>query len=168
MPGRFDDGFHAADLASDVLGRGNSSRLYQKLVKEKQVFNSLSAFTMGTIDPGLLVVNGRAREGVDLKEAEKHLDEVVYGFAEGGVADRELEKVKNQALSTLEFGEVEVLNRAMNLAFSALSGNPHLVNRERDMIEVVGPNDINRMARQILKEENSSVLYYNRANEKGN
>ena len=103
-----------------------------------------------------------------MKEAEKHLDEVVYGFAEGGVADRELEKVKNQALSTLEFGEVEVLNRAMNLAFSALSGNPHLVNRERDMIEVVGPNDINRMARQILKEENSSVLYYNRANEKGN
>ncbi|MEQ8425226.1 MAG: pitrilysin family protein, partial [Cyclobacteriaceae bacterium] len=71
MPGRFDTDFFAADLASDVLGRGDSSRLYQKLVKEKQIFNTLSAFTMGTIDPGLVVINGRVSDGIDLKDAEK-------------------------------------------------------------------------------------------------
>ncbi|MEP2670540.1 MAG: pitrilysin family protein [Cyclobacteriaceae bacterium] len=161
MPGRFDKDFHAADLVSDVLGRGDSSRLHQKLVKDNPIFNSLSAFTMGTIDPGLLVVNGRVREGMDLKEAEKMLDHVVYEFVETGITDNELEKVKNQALSTLEFGEVEVLNRAMSLAFAALSGDAELVNRERGIIEAVEGKEINRLAKQILKEENSSVLYYN-------
>ena len=160
MPGRFDIDFHAADLTSDVLGRGDSSRLYQALVKEKQIFNSISCFTMGTIDPGLVVINGRVRQGVELKEAEKGLDEVVANFMILGASDLELEKVKNQALSTIEFGEVELLNRAMNLAFSALSGNVGLVNKERDLINKVNLQDINRMSKQIFREENASVLYY--------
>jgi zinc protease len=160
MPGRFDSDFYAADLASDVLGRGDSSRLYQRLVKENPVFNSLSSFTMGTIDPGLIVINGRVKDGVDLKDAEKELDKVVFDFTENGISPSELEKVKNQSLSTLEFGEVEVLNRAMNLAFSALSGDPGLVNRERDLINRVTVNDINRISKEILTEANSSVLYY--------
>lgn len=160
MPGRFDESFYASDLVSDVLGRGDSSRLYQKLVKEKPIFNSLSAFTMGTIDPGLIVINGRVKEGVDLREAEKELDEVVYDLASNGVKDAEVEKIKNQAISTLEFGEVEILNRAMNLAFSSLSGDAGLVNRERALIEKVTSGEINMAARQILKEENASVMYY--------
>ncbi len=160
MPGRFDRDFHIADLASDVLGRGDSSRLYQQLVKKNQIFNSLSAFTMGTIDPGLMVINGRVRDGVDLKEAEQALDKVVYDFARTGVEEHELEKVKNQSLSTIEFAEVEVMNRAMNLAFSALSGDANLVNKERDQINAVRIDDMNRLSREILKETNSSVLYY--------
>lgn len=160
MPGRFDVDFHAADLTSDVLGRGDSSRLYQKLVKEKQIFNSISCFTMGTIDPGLIVINGRVKQGVELKEAEKELDEVVANYMIHGASDLEVEKVKNQALSTIEFGEVELLNRAMNLAFSALSGDAGLVNRERTLINEVSLQDINRMSRQIFNEENASVLYY--------
>lgn len=160
MPGRFDVDFHAADLTSDVLGRGDSSRLYQKLVKEKQIFNSISCFTMGTVDPGLIVINGRVKQGIELKEAEKELDEVVANFMIKGISELELEKVKNQALSTIEFGEVELLNRAMNLAFSSLSGDAGLVNRERDLINEVSLLDINRMSKQIFKEENASVLYY--------
>ncbi len=160
MPGRFSGDFYAADLASDALGRGDSSRLYQKLVKDKPIFNSLSCFTMGTIDPGLIVINGRVKQGVDLKEAEKHLDEVVAHYVTTGITDVELEKVKNQALSTIEFGEVELLNRAMNLAFNALSGDPDLVNTERNLINKITIEDINRMSKQILKEENASVLYY--------
>ncbi|MEQ8362447.1 MAG: pitrilysin family protein [Cyclobacteriaceae bacterium] len=164
MPGRFDMDFHAADLVSDVLGRGDSSRLHQRLVKDNPIFNSLSAFTMGTIDPGLMVINGRVKEGMDLKEAEKALDDVVYDFIEKGITVAELEKVKNQALSTLEFGEVDVLNRAMNLAFAALSGDANLVNRERGLIEAIEGKEVDRLAQQILREENASVLYYNTNN----
>jgi len=160
MTGRFHPDFHASDLISDVLGRGDSSRLYQRLVKGKSIFNSISSFTMGTIDPGLIVINGRVKDGVSLGDAEKELDEVVYELASVGVADHELEKVKNQSLSTLQFGEVEVLNRAMNLAFSALSGDPSLVNKEADLINRVTKEDIDRLSKQILVEENSSVMYY--------
>lgn len=160
MPGRFHPDFYAADLLSDVLSRGDSSRLYQKLVKEKQLFTSLSSFTLGSIDPGLMVFSGRVRDGVDLKEAEKYVDEEIRLLVEKGLSDVDLEKVKNQALSTLEFGEIEVLNRAMNLAFSSLSGDAGLVNRERDLVASVTPEDLLRVGKNLLKEENSCSLYY--------
>ena len=160
MPGRFHEDFHAADLLSDVLGRGDSSRLYRTLVKEKNIFNSISAFTMGSIDPGLIVINGRVREGIDLREAEKYLDDVVNTLSSEGISDVELEKVKNQAISTLEFGEVEVLNRAMNLAFSALSGDADLVNKEMELVGSVSKQDVERLGKELLRDANSSVMYY--------
>lgn len=161
MPGRYDKDFYAADLLSDVLSRGHSSRLYDKLVKQKEVFTSISAFTMGTIDPGLLVISGRVKDGVDLKDAENEVEQVIQEIKTEGPTRDELVKVKNQALSSIEFGDVEVMNRAMNLAFAALSGEPELVNKELDLIQAVTEEDIHQMAGQILNEENASVLYYN-------
>lgn len=160
MPGRFHPDFFAVDLMSDVLARGQSSRLYQTLVKEKEIFTSISSFTMGSIDPGLVVVSGRVKEGITPVEAEKHVDELVAGFMMNGPTEEELEKVKNQAYSTLEFGEVEVMNRAMNLAFAKLSGDANHVNEEARLIEAVTLEDIRRVARDVMSEENSSVLYY--------
>jgi len=160
MPGRFDKDYYAYDLLSDVLSRGQSSRLYQKLVKEKEVFTSISSFVMGTIDPGLLVVSGRVRDGVDLIEAEAEVDALLQEVIQQGVEEKELSKVKNQAESTLVFGEVEVLNRAMNLAFASLSGDVNLVNQELELIDRVSVNDVQRVASSILREENASVLYY--------
>lgn len=160
MPGRFDKDFFAIDLMSDVLTRGHSSRLYQKLVKEKEIFTSISAFTMGTIDPGLVVINGRVKDGINLQDAEAEVNALIDDFVIGGVTDEELEKVKNQAYATLEFGEVEVMNRAMNLAFAKLSGDTNHVNEEGRLIEGVTKEDILTASRNVLREENSSVLYY--------
>jgi len=160
MPGRFHDDYYAVDMLSDILSRGESSRLYQTLVKEKEIFNSISSFSMGTIDPGLLVVNGRLKEGIKLEDAEKEVDEILQKVISQGVTDNELQKVKNQSTATLEFGEVEVINRAMNLAFASLSGDAGLVNKEIENIERVTASDIQRVASEILKEENSSVMYY--------
>lgn len=160
MPGRFHDDYYPNDLLSDVLSRGQSSRLYQKLVKEKEVFTSISSFVMGSVDPGLLVINGRVKNGVSLSDAESEVNAVVNDLMANGPTEEELEKVKNQAYSTLEFGEVEVMNRAVNLAFAKLSGDANVVNMEVAKIEAVSTDDIRRVARQTLREENSSVMYY--------
>lgn len=160
MPGRFHHDYYASDLMSDVLSRGHSSRLYQTLVKEKEIFTSISSFVMGTIDPGMLVINGRVKEGITLEQAEDELELVLKKFKTEGVKNSELEKVKNQALATMEFDKVELLNRAMNLAFASLSGDPDLVNKEPDRIKSVTHEDINRMATEILTETNSSAMYY--------
>ncbi len=161
MPGRFDDDFFATDLMGDVLARGQSSRFYQTLVKEKEIFTSISGFTMGTIDPGLFVISGRVKKGVDLRDAEDAVNEIVGEFVANGPTEEEVEKVKNQAYSTLEFGEVEVMNRAMNLAFAKLSGDANYTNKESHLIEAVTDADMRRVAAETLTEENSSVLYYN-------
>lgn len=164
MPGRFHHDYYASDLLSDVLSRGHSSRLYQKLVKEKEIFASISSFVTGTVDPGLLVVSGRVREGIKLEDAEKEVDEVIQQFVKQGVTEDELEKVKNQAEASLEFGEVEVMNRAVNLAFASLSGDANLVNEEGKKISAVTQEDLRRTGNSIFREENSSVMYYQAVN----
>jgi zinc protease len=160
MPGRFDEHYFEVDLLSDVLGRGQSSRLYQKLVKEKELFTSLSSFVMGSIDPGLLVISGRLKEGVELPRAEGEVNSVMDELLNQGIHEDELQKAKNQSETTFEFDEVEVMNRAMNLAFASLSGDVSRVNRERSMMDRVTVDDVTRAAKEILTEENSSVMYY--------
>jgi len=160
MPGRGHHDYYAADLSSDILSRGHSSRLYQQLVKEKEIFTSISSFVTGTADPGLLVVSGRVKPGIELEDAEQELDKIIEKFLKEGPTEEELEKVKNQSESTIEFGNVEVMNRAMNLAYSAWLGDPNLINTEMESIRKVSREDIKRVASEILKEENANVLYY--------
>lgn len=160
MGGRFEDDYYAADLLSDVLSRGHSSRLYHQLVKEKEIFTSISSFVMGTIDPGLLVISGRVREGIVLEDAEREVDSILEQVMEQGITEAELRKVKNQAVSTIEFGEVEVTTRAMALAFAALSGDTNLVNTEKGKLSAVTVSDVQQAARKILRKDNSNVLYY--------
>jgi zinc protease len=164
MPGRFHNDFYTIDLLSDILSRGKSSRLYNQLVKEKEIFTSVSSFVMSTLDPGMFVVSGRVREGINLSDAEKEVNTIIQEVIAKGVTCEELLKVKNQAMSTLAFGELEVMNRAMNLAFAKLSGDANLVNTEATIIEAVSLEDIQRVAKNILTESNSSVLYYESVN----
>jgi zinc protease len=160
MPGRFDKNYYAADLLGDILGHGQSSRLVHQLVKEKEIFTSINAHGLGSIDPGLLVISGRLNEGITFRNAEDAIDDILSEVVRNGVTAGELAKVKNQAESMLEFGEVEVINRAMNLAFAFLSGDPEMVNQEAGKISAVSQDDIRRVARDILRTENSSVMYY--------
>lgn len=164
MPARLDADYYASDMISDILGRGQSSRLYQKLVKEKEIFSSVSSYITGSVDPGLLVFSGRTSGDITPEEAEKQLDEIIYEFAAKGPLESEVEKIRNQAETALAFSELEVMNRAMNLAYAALLGNPELVNTELSLIQKISASDIQRVAKNILTEKSSSVLYYNRKN----
>jgi zinc protease len=160
VPGRMHDDYYTCDLISDILGRGKSSRLYNQLVKGKKLFNSIGAYMTGSADPGLLVVEGKLNEGIRLEDAEAALDEEIQKLIDNGVEEQELMKVKNQAESTVVFGEMELLNRSMNLAYGAVLGDPDLPNRESVRIQAVSTADIARLVKEILKPENSSVLYY--------
>jgi zinc protease len=160
MPGRYENGFHSADLLSDILGRGKSSRLYSKLLKERNMFNSISASTTSSLDPGLLLVRGFLNPGVTLEEADAAISELVANLVAEGVQESEVEKVKNQAEATLAFSEVELLNRAMNLAFAANAGNVAWVNEDEQKLREVSTDSINAAARKILRPENCSTLFY--------
>jgi zinc protease len=164
MPGRADlDGYYAADLLSDVLGRGKSSRLYRALVQDRQFFTSLSASVSGTIDSGLLVVSGKVRDGVSLAEANAAVEAVVADLRTTGVTEDELLKVRNQAESTLVFGEVELLNRAINLATAKLLGDADLVNSEADRIRAVRVADVDAAAQEVLRADNCTTMFYHQA-----
>ncbi len=117
---------------------------------------------MGTVDPGMLVISGRVNEGISAQDAEYEVDQILHDLLREGPRAEELQKVKNLAISSIAFGDVEVINRAMNLAFAGLSGNADLVNREEELINRVTREDVMRVADEILQERNASILYYTR------
>ncbi len=162
MGGRTDDDYYACDLLSDVLGRAKTSRLHRRLVKERGLFTSVQAFVTGSTDPGLLVVRGKLSPGVSMATAEQAIDEVLAGVREDQIQEEELARAKNQAESSLIFSEVGLLNRAMNLAGSALLGDANLINREPDLIRAVTTEAVRAAAQRVLRDENSSVLYYHK------
>lgn len=160
MPGRFQEGFFEADLLSDILGRGKSSRLYQKLVKETGIFNRLGAQITSTLEPGLLMIKGFLNPGIELEAADRAVEEIVFSIAAGGAEDEEVMRVKNQSEATLEFSEVELLNRAMNLAYAATAGNPEWVNQDIHRMQEVDAEGIRKAAKDILRPDNCSTMYY--------
>ncbi len=160
MVERMHPDFHTSDLLSDILGRGESSRFHQVLVKEKKLFNSAAAYVMASYEPGIFVVEGKLNEGVSIEDGEKAIQELLDEVISQPINEDELTKVKNQAESTLVFSEVELLNRAMSLAFAANLGDIDMVNTEIDIIRKITTADIQRLANEILREENSSTLYY--------
>ncbi|AHM61961.1 peptidase M16 domain-containing protein [Flammeovirgaceae bacterium 311] len=159
MPGRNDKRYYIADLLSDVLGRGKSSLLYQRLVRDTQMFADISGYVTGSMEPGLLVISGKLKPGFTHQQAEEEITAIISQVQED-VSEEELQKVKNQAESSLIFSEIELLNRAMNLAFSALLGDPDLVNKEAEYIQAVTAAEVKAMAREILVPENSTTLHY--------
>ncbi|QHL87835.1 insulinase family protein [Nibribacter ruber] len=163
MPGRTSPHYHAADLLSDILGNGNSSRLYNELVKEQKLFNSIGAFVTGSLEPGLLLIQGKLNVGVDPHQANAAVEEIVAQVRAQHVAEDELQKVKNKAETSIVFSEIELLNRAMNLAYGKLMGNPNYVNEEASRVQSVTAEDLYQQAQEVLRPENCSTLIYKAA-----
>ena len=161
MCNRTDDDYYTSDLISDVLSNGNSSRLFSVLVKEKQIFSKINAYISGDIDNGLFIFTGKLVKGVDMKEAESALNDEIEKIKSQEVTSDELQKVKNKIESTIEFSEINVLDKAMNLAYNELLGNADLINQEIGLYNKVTKKDIQRVAYKIFNKNNCSTLYYN-------
>ncbi len=160
MCGRMDAAYHPTDLLSDILSNGNSSRLYNELVKNKKLFSDLNAYILGSSDEGLFVVSGKLVKGVKLEDADAAINEELDKMKNDEIDERELQKVKNKIEANLEFSEMNVLEKAMNLAFAELMGNAADVNEEGKKYQAVTAEQIRETARQVLRPENCSTLYY--------
>jgi zinc protease len=163
MPSRGEENYVPVDLVSDVLSRGDSSRFYKNLIKGKQLFSELDAFVTGEMEQGLFVVAGKLSDNVTFEEAEKAIWNEINQLKENLVSTEELQKVINKVESTLAFSEMEVLNKAMNLAFAELLGDANLVNEEINNYLAVTPFDIQSVTQQYLGENQVSVLFYEKA-----
>lgn len=160
MPGRLDEGYYEADLISDILSRGNSSRLYKTLVKDKQLFSEIHAYNMGSFDKGMFVVEGKPLENVSIETAEAAIWEELEIIKNQLVPADELTKVKNKTESTMVFSEMSLLDKAMNLAQFELFGDADKLNQETDKYLAVTAEQIQKQAKEIFRKENSSTLIY--------
>jgi predicted Zn-dependent peptidase len=160
MCARVDAEYHTIDLMSDILSRGNSSRLYKNLIKDKQLFSDINAYVMGDFDKGLFVISGKINEGVTIEQAEAGIDAEIAKLQNELVAADELQKCKNKVESTVTYSEADVLNKATNLAISELLGDANLINLEIENYQNVTAEQIKEQANIILKKKNCSTLFY--------
>ncbi len=160
MCARLDAEYHTVDLMSDVLSRGNSSRLNKVLVKERKLFNEISAYVMGEFDRGLFVVSGKVADGVDVQLADNAIVHELEKLKTHLVEEHELQKCKNKMESSLLFSEADVLTKATNLAISELLGDANLVNTEIDKYQAVTAQGIQACANNIIQTNNCSTLHY--------
>ncbi len=160
MCSRYDKDYYATDILSDILSRGNSSRLYIALVKNKQLFSEINAYVSGDFDPGLFVVSGKLNDGVDVKEAEKAIDEELEKMKELTITADELQKCKNKIESSITFSETDVLTKATNLAIAELLGDADEINKEIEKYNAVDLKQLNTVANKIFQKNNCTTLYY--------
>lgn len=160
MGSRLERGYYVADLITDILGGGASSRLFQKLVKEQQLFSNLDCYHFGSIDTGLLTIEGKLVKGVSIEKAEAAVEAELQQLKETLVDEKELQKVKNKTESTILFEDMSVMSRANSLAFYELLGDAQLMNDELEKYQSITAEELRAECERIFDERNSNTLYY--------
>jgi predicted Zn-dependent peptidase len=157
---RLDRRYYVADFITEILGGGTSSRLFQKLVKEQQLFSSIQCAHLGSIDAGLLYIEGRLIKGISIEEGEKAVLVELEKMKSEKVSETELQKIKNKTESLLAFEDISLMNRANSLANYELLGDADLINKELLIYQSVTAEEVLQECRKVLNDTNCSTLYY--------
>ncbi len=157
---RTDPRYYIADLITDILSGGASSRLFQSLVKEKKLFSSIDCYHLGSTDAGIITIDGKLVKGVDIKEADAAVMEELKKLQQDGITTFELEKVKNKTESAMAFEDMSVMNRAQSIAMYELLGDANLINSELSKYQEVTAEQILEECRIIFDNNNCSTMYY--------
>ena len=160
MGNRLSRDFFLGDLTSDLLAGGESSRLVNRLVKERGLFSSVNAYILGSLDPGLFIIKGRLMPTTSEQEAEEALWGELRDLEEGFISDYEMEKVKNKFEANMLMGEINIMNKALNLSFYAMVGDIDLINREAEIYRTITRDEVRDFCHRCFTPNNSSTLIY--------
>jgi predicted Zn-dependent peptidase len=160
MAARTEKGYYVADLITEVLGGGASSRLHQSLIKEKKLFSQIECYHTGSNDPGLVVIEGKLIKGVSLEAADAAVEEELEKLKSAMITEKELTKIKNKTESAIVFEDMSVMNRANSLAIYELLGDVNMMNTELEKYRAVTAEEILATSREIFDIRNSNTMYY--------
>ena len=160
MPGRLDRKYYIIDLLTDILSGGGSSRLYQSLVKEKQLFSNIECYHFGSTDAGLLAIEGKLVKGIKIEDAERAIEDELDKMKTNLVSEAELQKVKNKTESMIAFEDMSVMSRANSLAYYEILGDASWMNSELEKYGSVTTEDILAESRNIFRNSNCNTIHY--------
>lgn len=152
--------YYLCDLLTDLLAGGESARIYQHLVREKQIFSAANAYITGERDKGLLILTGQLNPTVTFEEAEDALYGELRRLVVEPVGDYELRKVQNKFEANITFGELNVMNKAMNLGYYRMLGDMSLLNGEVDIYRSITAEEIATYIQNNLNPHQSTTLIY--------
>ena len=152
--------FPATDTLSFLLGGGRSSLLYRRLVRDTELFAEVSAGINDNLEAGGIIVEARPSEDVDYATARAALYAAIDEMIEKGISQEELDKVVNRLEQRNHYREANISNRANELVFYALLGDPDLINTEMEKYLSLTVEQLNGIARKYLREQVRAELEY--------
>lgn len=159
IPQRRTHEFYTLYLAGKLLYDGESSRLYQKLVKGDESIIQLFGFTDERRGPSSIFIGAIPKPDKDLSQIREVIMEEIRDIAENGVTATEMEKLQNQLLNDTIRVRQSSMARAQNIAeFTLYDGNPELVNTELDELLAITGDQIKESVAKYLNTENRTLL----------
>jgi predicted Zn-dependent peptidase len=158
MCGRLGKDYYVADLISDILANGSSSRLLQVLHKKMNLATRIDAYLSGRLDDGIMFFYAYPAEGVSLSVLEEEIERQLEVLRNEPVSERELAKLKNKFESSRMFSTLDCLDLASDLSCYEMAG----IDYQGDLAAycAVTADDVIRVSREIFRQSNKSVLYY--------
>jgi zinc protease len=148
----------ALEIASEILSDGKSSRLYRAMVLDKRMVVEVSAsYDMTSFDPGLFEVSAQMRPGVKTDDAIAEANRVIERLKAQPVSADELQKAKNLEQSQFVFSQDSIFEEALQLGVWEMLGDYHLLDRYLEDIDKVTADDVQRVAKKYLVENNCSL-----------
>ncbi len=161
MPALGTPDYYAMDMLSTLLSRGQSSRLYRKLVDQEETALSIQSIPLGLEDPGLFIIFGLPNIGVDLEVLEAGFVAELERVKEELISEQEFQKLRNQMESSFVGRNTTIASRSTALAtYHTLHGDANKINTELDRYMAVTREDIRRVANEFLQEDQRVVIYY--------
>ncbi len=150
--------FYAMQVLNQALATGQSSRLYQNLVKGKELVTGISAFTNGMRGNGDYQIRATVAPGKKIEEVEAAINEEITLIQREPIAEWELAKAKNSSRrSSIQLLQSS-LGRATRLTqYAVFYNDPNLINTQFQKIEAVTKEEVQRVAVKYLKSTNRTV-----------
>lgn len=161
IPAQGTPDFYAVKTLNTLLSQGESSRIQKTLVNEKQVAVFVGAFPFELEDPGTALIFGVVNMGMDAKNLETSMDEILADVQTNLVSETEFQKVQNQIENDFVSANSSVSGIAESLAnYEMYYGDANLINTELERYRKVTREDLRRVAKQYFNKNNRVVLYY--------
>jgi zinc protease len=158
LPGNTPD-FYALQVLSASLQSGQSSRLYQTLVKDKQLVTSVNGFADEKRGTGAFYISATLKPGVKTADVEAAIYDEIVRLQKEGIADWELDKAKNNTRRGFITGLQSSLSRAIQIGvWTTYYNDPNLINTRLDKVSAVTKADVQRVANKYLTAANRTVV----------
>ena len=146
-------------LAGKLLYDGDSSRLYQKLVKGDESVIQLFGFTDERRGPSAVYIGAIPKPDKDLSRIRETIMHEIADIAVNGPRADEMQKIRNQLINDAVRMRQSSMTRAQQIAeFTLYDGDPQIINRELDELLAISGSDIQDAVAKYLNTENRSLL----------
>lgn len=158
LPGNTSD-YYALQVLGNILGGGASSRLNQKLVREKEMVSNINTGAQEMRGVGGFYITATPRSGNKNEDVEAAIYEEIERLKKEPIADWELQKARNGARRNFINSLQSSLGRANTIGqLTTYFGDPDLINTRISRVTAVTKEDVQRVANKYLVQTNRTVV----------